>query len=93
MPLWLVLTLIDHSPTNWLVTGKRSAVYDEGKMAASKTKKAAKNIVLLSYHAISSLRILLLVHVIPLCPAACANLLLALWATKAEFVTFALQFI
>ena len=32
---------MDNSPTNWLVTGKRSAVHDEGKMAASKTKKAA----------------------------------------------------
>jgi ubiquinol-cytochrome c reductase iron-sulfur subunit len=41
VPLRLVLTLIGHSPTNWLVIGKRSAVYDEGKMAASNTKKAA----------------------------------------------------
>ena len=41
VPLQSVLKHIDHSPTNWLVTGKRSAVYDEGKMAASKTKKAA----------------------------------------------------
>ena len=41
VPLRLVFTLIDHSPINWLVTGKRSDVYDEGKMAASKTNKAA----------------------------------------------------
>ena len=41
MPLRLVHTLIDHYPTHWLVTGERSAVYDEGEMAASKTKKAA----------------------------------------------------